>query len=96
MDSAEITQEILSQWIDEQRLLTLIDIREEEERKKAHIGGEWIPLSQLWERLDEIPQHPVVLYCYSGGRSLVATYKLREILLRDTIYSLAGGIRAHS
>ena len=33
MDSAEITQEILSQWIDEQRLLTLLDIREEEERK---------------------------------------------------------------
>ncbi|MEO1647135.1 MAG: rhodanese-like domain-containing protein [Chloroflexota bacterium] len=52
----------------------LIDVREIEEWEDVRLPNTVnIPLSELGERLDEIPTDtPVVLVCRSGGRSAMA------------------------
>jgi rhodanese-related sulfurtransferase len=94
MQPLEITHATLNEWKTSGKIFTLIDIREEDERKESHMGGEWIPLSELVDRVGELPDTTIVFYCRSGGRSLMATKKLREALERDNIYSLAGGMLA--
>lgn len=94
MHTFEITHATLQNWQDTSKSYTLIDIREKEEREAGHWGGEWIPLSELGERLSELPENTIVLYCRSGGRSLRATKQIRELLHREDIYSLAGGMLA--
>jgi len=51
-----------------------VDVREPEEFAQAHIeGAALIPLSELADRIGEIPKdQPVVLYCHSGNRSAQA------------------------
>ena len=90
----EVTQEDLQQWKKDRLPFCLIDVREKEEREEGHIGGELIPLSELLNHLDKIPSHTTVLYCRSGRRSLMAAQKLREVLRRQDIFSLAGGMLA--
>lgn len=94
MENLEITYAKLKEWDLNKTSYKLIDIREKEERLQGHIGGDLIPLSELSERIEEIPNGTIVLYCRSGGRSLMATKKLRELLSRDDIFSLHGGILA--
>ena len=95
MEKLEVTHSEVQEWDSNKIYYKLIDIREEEERLQGHIGGGWIPLSELSEQLGELPSGTIVLYCRSGGRSLMATIKLRELLSRDDIYSLRGGILEH-
>jgi adenylyltransferase/sulfurtransferase len=92
MEKLEVTYPEIKKWDAKKICYALIDIREKEERMEGHIGGDLLPLSELAERVGEIPGGTVVLYCRSGGRSLMATIKLRELLSRDDIYSLRGGI----
>ena len=92
MQQLEISLTTLKEWIENKTPFTLIDIREEEERQASHMGGEWIPLSELSGRVDELPDSPIVFYCRSGARSLRATTYLRDALQRENIYSLAGGM----
>ena len=95
MEKLEVTHSEVQEWDSKKIYYKLIDIREEEERLQGHIGGGWIPLSELSEQLGKLPSGTIVLYCRSGGRSLMATIKLRELLSRDDIYSLRGGILEH-
>ena len=92
MQSLEISLITLNKWREDNTPFTLVDIREKEERQASHMGGEWIPLSELEYRLNELPDSPIVFYCRSGARSLRATKILRDSLHRDDIYSLAGGM----
>ena len=92
MQSLEISLTTLKQWQEDKTPFTLIDIREEEERQASLMGGEWIPLSELSSRVEELPDSPIVFYCRSGGRSLRAAKHLRDALHRVDIYSLAGGM----
>jgi sulfur-carrier protein adenylyltransferase/sulfurtransferase len=72
--------------------LTLIDVREENEREICHIGGTLIPLAHVVERRAEIPQDlPVVVYCRSGGRSGRAIEAL-EGQGFSNLYNLVGGV----
>lgn len=93
--SFEISHATLNEWKEESYAFALIDVREKEEREQGHMGGESIPLSELIERVDELPKKtPIVFYCRSGARSLLAARKLRDVLGRDDIYTLGGGILA--
>jgi phage shock protein E len=59
----------------------LVDVRTREEFADGHIQGAVnIPLSDLSARLAEIgpKTRPVVVYCFSGGRSRRAAQLLRE------------------
>lgn len=73
----------------------LLDVREVSEWTQWHIqGATLIPLGELPNRLDEIPQdQKIVVYCRTGNRSAEG----RDILLNagfPQVTSMSGGITA--
>ncbi|MEO1288674.1 MAG: rhodanese-like domain-containing protein [Chloroflexota bacterium] len=69
----------------------LIDVRTPQEFASGHIAGAInIPVDQIVNRLDEIPQNiAVVVYCQSGNRSGRAASILSDNNYND-IYDLGG------
>ncbi len=70
----------------------ILDVREQYEWDDGHIiGAKHIPLSELRERLDEIPRdEPVYIHCRSGQRSYNACMALQNRGY-DNVYNIAGG-----
>lgn len=70
----------------------IIDVREPEEYEKGHIvGAKNIPLSQIRDRVSEIPKDkPVYLHCRSAQRSYNACLALIHMGF-ENIYNMAGG-----
>jgi len=74
--------------------VSLVDVRGENEwRQDAIPGSVNIPLERFRERLAEIPEGPVVLYCRTGERSSMAA-SLLEQTGRMNVLDLIGGITA--
>ncbi len=73
----------------------LLDVRTPEEHAQAAIAGSvLIPLQELPQRFQEIPQDtPIVIHCKSGIRSANACHFLAENVYHD-LTNLAGGIDA--
>ena len=65
----------------------IVDVREENEFAQGHlIGAHNIPLSQLQERMDEIPRDvPVYLHCRSSQRSYYALCRLQGNGYRNVV-----------
>jgi phage shock protein E len=57
----------------------LLDVRTQEEFAAGHLEGAInIPVQELEERIDELPEgRPLVVYCQSGRRSAKAVELLR-------------------
>jgi rhodanese-related sulfurtransferase len=76
----------------------LIDVREPHEHDEYDIGGLNIPITELPFRIDEIKAaeegEPLVLYCQSGNRSILAQKLLSLQFGIDNTYNLQGGINA--
>jgi glyoxylase-like metal-dependent hydrolase (beta-lactamase superfamily II)/rhodanese-related sulfurtransferase len=72
----------------------LVDVRTTREWTEAHIDGAInLPLSQLAERLDELPaDSPVIVHCASGYRSSIAASLIQRQGLR--VANLVGGLAA--
>jgi rhodanese-related sulfurtransferase len=73
----------------------VLDVREQEEWDAGRLAGSLhVPLSELGQRLDEVPEGEVLLVvCRSGARSdSVATYLDRAG--RSGCANLAGGLQA--
>jgi NADPH-dependent 2,4-dienoyl-CoA reductase/sulfur reductase-like enzyme len=70
----------------------IIDVREKNEYEQSHIiGAINLPLSELRERLDEIPTDKTVyLHCRSGQRSYNAALALQRLGFED-VYNISGG-----
>ena len=70
----------------------IIDVREEDEYELSHIkGAKNVPLSQLRDRVNEIPKNvPVYLHCRSAQRSYNAALTLGHLGF-DNIYNVSGG-----
>lgn len=70
----------------------IVDVRTPDEfRDGAYPGAKNIPLSDLRQRLGEIPKdRPVVLYCASGARSSSAVRAMKQAGYSDVIN--AGGL----
>jgi len=75
--------------------VVLIDVREDSEYAGGHIpGAVLIPLGQISDRLDEIPQDKTVIaVCRSGNRSGQATSFLRDQGF-DNVHNMQGGMNA--
>ncbi len=73
----------------------VLDVRTEQERLEKRI--EWsrhIPLSQLKERMEELPRHqPIVVHCASGYRSSIAASLLQQAGFTQ-VMDLIGGYEA--
>ncbi|MFN8663348.1 MAG: rhodanese-like domain-containing protein [Thermomicrobiales bacterium] len=70
----------------------LIDVREQDEWEEARIpGSKLIPMSEFANRVEEIdPAEQIIVYCRSGGRSLVVAEALQNAGFDAK--SMAGGI----
>lgn len=71
--------------------LTVLDVREPGEWAHGHIAGAThIPLGELIQRLDEVPEGQVLVVCRVGGRSAQAVGYLAQ-QGRDVV-NLHGGM----
>jgi adenylyltransferase/sulfurtransferase len=88
----EITVEELAQKLASGAPPHLVDVREPEEFALTQLpGAQLIPLGELQQRIDEIPEaSELVVYCHHGIRSLQAVGLLRAAG-REAV-SLKGGI----
>lgn len=80
-----------------EREYALIDVRQPEEYKDAHIpGGLLFPLPDIEGMMDSIPKDKeLIVYCRSGNRSRVAsTFITQSGKFDRPVYNLAGGILA--
>lgn len=81
-------------WVEEGH--RLLDVRTPGEWESgAAPGAFWIPLSQLSERLAEVPTGPLAVMCGSGYRSSLAT-SLLEREGRTDLINVRGGWAAYS
>jgi rhodanese-related sulfurtransferase/rubrerythrin len=74
---------------------TLLDVRQAWEYEEGHLpGARLIPLTELPDRMGEVPEdRPVVTYCASGGRSKAAS-ALLEGQGRSNVINMVGGFMA--
>ncbi|MFA5582889.1 MAG: rhodanese-like domain-containing protein [Bacteriovoracaceae bacterium] len=82
----------IEKWVKEKREFTFLDVRRDDEREIASLGGVHIPLDQLQERFRELDPNtrPWVIYCHHGVRSLYAAQFLK--LNGYDALSMRGGI----
>ncbi|WP_447642789.1 MULTISPECIES: ThiF family adenylyltransferase [Chitinophagaceae] len=72
----------------------LIDVRSETEHQVFNIGGKNIPLDELENELDTLSfDKPIVCYCVSGKRSVIAASTIINHFPRAIVYSLKNGIK---
>jgi rhodanese-related sulfurtransferase len=72
----------------------LVDVREADEYEQGHIpSAQLVPLSELTERVDELPEAPpLLLVCRSGARSMRAAEYLAGLGFEAV--NVAGGTLA--
>ena len=70
----------------------IIDVREKDEYELSHINGSLnLPLSEIRERLNEVPKdRPVYVHCRSGQRSYNACLLLKHMGF-DNIFNISAG-----
>lgn len=75
----------------------IVDVRERGEYANGHIKGSYnIPLSELRERINEIPKDkPVYLHCRTGQRSYNAVLALQNLGFNN-VYNITGSFLALS
>ena len=73
----------------------VLDVREQDEWDAGHIAGAThIPLGELPDRIDDLPEEDLLVVCRSGGRSMRASMWLNRSGF--TARNLDGGMRAWS
>lgn len=82
----EVAREKQAQWL---------DVRTEGEVQAGMVpGAQWIPMDQIEERLDELPQdRPLIVYCAGGVRSANVCHFLGTRGFHG-LYNLEGGMSA--
>lgn len=85
----------LKQWMDNNEAM-LIDVREADEYKEAHIAGSiLIPLAECSaDRLPHAPDKKLVIHCKKGKRGEVACTNCMSLMPGQIIWNLEGGIDA--
>ncbi len=75
----EITPDKVQKWMQENKEFFFLDVRRDDEREIASLGGTHIPLDELQTRYGELDpsKRPWIVYCHHGVRSLYATQFLK-------------------
>jgi hydroxyacylglutathione hydrolase len=76
--------------------VAIVDVREEQEYDTTRVPDmPLIPMSELEDRLDELPaDRPLVIMCRSGRRSADVSDYLNELGAYGEVANLEGGILA--
>ena len=76
--------------------IAIVDIREEQEYATTHVPGmPLIPMSELQDRLDDLPtDKPLAIFCRSGNRSGTVTDYLNSLGDWGEVVNIEGGILA--
>ncbi len=76
--------------------VAIVDVREQVEYDTTHVPGmPLLPMSELLDRLDELPSDtPLVLFCRSGNRSGQVAEYLNQAGGHGEVANLDGGILA--
>ena len=91
----EVTPSELRRMQDAKEKFVLIDVREPYEVEACSIGGASLPMSQLVDRINEVPKDvPVVVHCRSGSRSVAVIDALSSRYGYTNLINLKGGILA--
>ena len=94
MNEHIISPRELSESLKNQEDIQLVDVRTIEKHEAFNIGGKLIPLDELMHRFNELdPKKPVVTYCTSGGKSMLALKLLLSAGFKS-VKSLDGGMTA--
>lgn len=93
IDFNEISVNELAHLIKNKKCANLVDVRNPDEVKEFNIeGSQFIPLSELEERISEIDQtSPIFLICKSGNRSAKAAEILKTKGMTE-ITNVIGGM----
>ena len=93
----EITAQQLHEKFTNKEDFQLIDVREDYEHEAANLGGESIPMAQVFDQLERIDRtKTVVVYCRSGNRSGVIINELEKRFGFTNLYNLKGGIMTYA
>ncbi|AGT10936.1 molybdopterin-synthase adenylyltransferase MoeB [Paracoccus aminophilus] len=88
----EISCAELRELLGENRALTLLDVRDENERIYRIAASQGIPLSEIIDRLAEIPKdRAIICICQKGKRSHLAAQILMSAGFTE-VYSVKGGM----
>src|SRR5687768_1005674 len=93
----EITVLQLKEMLDTKRNITLVDVREPYEHEEYNLGGILIPLADIpgsSEKLKELGETEIILYCRSGNRSMMAQKLLAIQHGITNTCNLRGGVNA--
>lgn len=93
----EITVEEYKERLDNGETPYLLDIREPHEVQIATIGGLLIPMSELPQRMNELPEdknEEIIVYCRTGNRSHHVMMFLKDEAGFKKVKNLLGGIHA--
>lgn len=84
------------QLMSDKKSFEIIDVRSEVEHMDFNIGGINIPLDRLQDQLTLISsiRQPMVIYCQSGRRSMIAARKIKKAFPQKEVRSLKGGLNA--
>lgn len=92
----QVSAKELSNWINNEEVL-VIDVREAYEFEYSQITTVNIPLGEVLDQLDRIPQTgKVVLHCRTGKRAEAIIDVLNTEHGYTNLYNLTGGILAWS
>jgi len=90
----ELQFEQLNHWMQRSPdALCLIDVREAWEYEDHNMGGINIPLYELSQRIDEIPEHQKLVFCCQNGQRSKMAVQLLTPLRAGEMYSLKDGLR---
>jgi adenylyltransferase/sulfurtransferase len=91
--SHEITTDELNNWLSESPDgICLIDVRETYEFEDYNIGGINIPLYELKEHIEELPQHKKLIFCCQTGQRSNMAIQLVKPFFKGEMYSLKNGV----
>ena len=87
--------EELQSWLESNKDIQLVDIREPYEFEDGHLDAENIPMDSVIDNLDKLAKDkPCIMYCKSGKRASAMVYMLEKMYGMDNLLILEGGYDA--